>query len=379
MAHTLTAWIPEIHLGEVIYQFYTQIPLVARFYKRWNFGEPGEPLSIPVPDESITTNNMATAGIVTKQDLTPSKIQINPDHWREVTYSLSDVERAKTYPEAFDTHIKPAANAMAKFFEDTCWALYSDIANFHKAPVSVDSLADIADALEKLNNNGIPTGEELFMVLDAKSNSSLLKLDALVNVDKAGTPLALRAGLLGDLLGFNVAWGHRCVTHTNGTHGAGPHSASGVNALGATTLNMAGFGLSVTGAVKNGDNFTLGGYDYVITADGNSDGSGVVAASIYPALKVATTGGETVTFCGASAESYKVGLAFPRPALALGMRYLEPEEATQATMPTDEGMVFRIDKYYDNDRKSKVASIDANFGVKVVNAEWVCRINMPAA
>lgn len=83
-------------------------------------------------------------------------------------------------------------------------------------------------------------------------------------------------------------------TAPQGTVGAGPITVDGAGQTGQE-IDLAGFGLTVTAALKAGDWLSIDSRLYKVLADVNSDGSGDLTADIWPALRASPSNGATVT------------------------------------------------------------------------------------
>jgi len=161
-------------------------------------------------------------------------------------------------------------------------------------------------------------------------------------------------------------------------------------------------GNSVTGVLKVGDIFTIAGcfavhpntkavlpelQQFVVTADANSNGSGVATVSIAPGIvtsgayqNVSAGPADTavVTVAGASASTYTLGLAFAPDAYVLATAKLEssaasPENIVQEVDP-ETGIAVTFEKWRDARAGTDVNRIDVLFGWSALRPEIGCRV-----
>jgi len=159
-------------------------------------------------------------------------------------------------------------------------------------------------------------------------------------------------------------------THTNGTQN-GAYTVNGVAALGAKTLTLqVGAGTALIG-----DIFTIAGdtQPYVVTA--NCAG-GAVPILFSPGLKIATAGGEAITFVGAASGVFDHDLAFHRDAFAFVSRPLADEDGLgniiESVIDPVSGIALRLE--VSREHKRTRYSFDILYGFATVRQEMAVRI-----
>lgn len=77
--------------------------------------------------------------------------------------------------------------------------------------------------------------------------------------------------------------------------GTGTPTVDGAHSAGVNSLSTAGWTVSTTDILKAGDRIQIGNYMYTILGSQNSDGSGDATFDIWPRLRAALSGGESIT------------------------------------------------------------------------------------
>jgi hypothetical protein len=253
----------------------------------------------------------------------------------------------------------------------------------------------LGDAATKLDNEAAPAMNRSTVLNPAANWSTADALKGLLNPSMNAD--FVRKGSLGRIANSEIYSTQNVTRLTTGARGGSP-LVNGASQTGATLVTD-GWSTSITGVVKAGDVFTINGVyavnpvnkqstgqlrQFVVTADGNSNGSGQLSASISPAITVSgayqTVSGSpgdnaVITLMGSASTQYPANLMFHRDAFALVMVPLElPKGAAFKARASANGVSVRIINDYDIDNDVDIIRLDILYGVKTLYPELACRI-----
>jgi len=224
---------------------------------------------------------------------------------------------------------------------------------------------------------------------------------------------SLQKGYMGPLADIDLFQSQNVPTHTVGAY-AGTPLINGAGQTGSTLVTD-GWDTGITGLLKAGDVFTIGGvfeinpqnYQstgrlqyFVAQEDVNSDGSGNATISISPAINdgtlttvdnegntlslaafqnvsAAPADGASITVLGTAETAYRQNYLFHRDALALAMVDLElPQSATVKSRVRDpeSGLSLSMTGAYDIGNHSEITRIDAVWGADLIYPELAHRL-----
>lgn len=175
------------------------------------------------------------------------------------------------------------------------------------------NLADFAQILKMLKDNGAPTAD-LHMVLDTAAAANLRGVQSvLFKVNEAGTAELLRQGVIGRVQAFDLHESAGFVGHTKGT-GAATYA---VNLLAGYPVGTTTIALDTgNGTVLAGDVVTFAGdtNKYVVTTGIAAAGDLTIAA---PGLRQTLADGVFMTV----GNNFSPNIAFDRNAIQLATRF----------------------------------------------------------
>ena len=226
------------------------------------------------------------------------------------------------------------------------------------------TLADPANILRILQDNGAPTGD-LQLVIDTVAGAKMRTLGQLTKANEAGDDSMLRRGVLMDIHGFMIRESAGIQTHTAGT--ATGFDANGGEPVGETTIVVDG---SDSGTILQGDHVSWAGDSekYIVqsaTATGAASGNIVIS---NPGLQSALA----TTVEGTLGATYTANMGFARSAIRLMARApMRPaadnaEDVVYVTDPVS-GLTFEITQYGQYRRVAYEVAIA--WGVKMVKPE----------
>jgi hypothetical protein len=216
-----------------------------------------------------------------------------------------------------------------------------------------------------LLDNGAPQGDQ-HLVLNTGAGANLRGKQA--DVDRQGTDVLLRQGVIQDISGMAIRQSGQIATHTKGT-GASATTDNAGYAIGATTITLASAG---TGTIVAGDSITFAGdsNQYVIvTGDADVSGGGTVVLAA-PGLRQAIAASATAITVTATGPR---NLCFSRDAIILATRAPAlPDDGDMALdreLVTDpvSGMTFEIALYAQY--RQMQYEISAAWGVKTLKTQ----------
>ena len=312
------------------------------------------------------------------QDIKERSVAVKMDKIADVSFTIGAKAFALSMPAFKTKYLNSAAVAIAAKVNQDGLNLYKDIPYFYGVSgVTPDAIKDFTQARKVLNNNKAPMTNR-FGIWDPEADAAFLELDAILNADKSGTTAALRAGAIGDVVGFQNFMSQAVKTHTAGLYTALADVTITTGAAAATSIVLTSDAETSTAKLLKGDIFTLDGNQYVVTADTAAATSGVVTATIYPALPVAfgDMTAVTVAFADVSAKAHTANLVYNKDAFIFVTRPLELPMDKEAYVVTDSesGLSMRVVIGYDQSTKSTTLSMDMLFDYVTAYEELAARV-----
>lgn len=227
------------------------------------------------------------------------------------------------------------------------------------------NLADFADPLKILIDNGAPTSD-LHMVLNTTAGAKLRTLQSsLFKVNEAGNDSLLRNGTLGKVEGFNLHESGQIVSHTKGTGTS--YVTSGSTAVGVSDIAL----VTGTGTVLKGDVVTFA----ADTVNKYVNGTAVAAPGTIslgkPGARVVIATANAMTI----GNSYLGSFAFDRNSIHLLTRVPTMpdggDSADEVIEVTDalSNITFQVALY--RQRRRIAYEIGVAWGVKAVNSQSI--------
>ncbi len=348
------------------------LPLVHRGFDK-EFGSPkqkGDTIQIEKPQNFATVDGSGDiSGSFQDIDETAVNLQLNVQRsvpiiitGKDLTLSVKDFTRKFT---------KGAVIALGEYVNQDLLGLATDIPYYSGVSGTTPAtLASITGARKVLQDNKAPADQRWF-VMDNAAEASLLSLDSLVEVDKAGTNEALRKAAIGKVYNMGLFGDGQVKTHTAGTYTA-VASPLATGTAGAFTVALAGG--AGTETILIGDLLTISGNQYVATANATATAGAIASVAIYPALKTSPSS-TAVVFPDKTALAHVDNLMFQKNAFALGMAPLAaPIGGANGSVMTANGMSIRVVMDYDANNDNNILRYDILYGVKTLFPELACRV-----
>lgn len=337
------------------------------------------------------------------QNVTNKTLSLTLSNRKHVAFNFDSEELTLDIEQFSENYIKPAAIALANIVDSTGLELASEsVYNAVGTPGTVPSDIDVyLEASQKLDEMACPVDDKRSALLSPRAQRGIVKgLSGLLSMGEVGEE-QYRKGRMGYALGMDFAMAQNIDTHVVGAY-TGTPLVDGASQSGST-LNIKGFGASITGCLKKGDIFTIAGVyalnplthkstgslkQFVVTADANSDGTGDMACSISPAINATATDpyrnvdalpadSAAITILGAASTSTPSNLVYHKDAFILGCADLElPRGVDMASRAVDKesGLSVRFVRQYDAGTDEWTSRLDIIFGWLVAHPEWAVRV-----
>jgi len=408
MVNTLLT--PSVIAKEALMQLDNNLVLgnnVHREYKN-EFAKVGDTVSIRKPVKFYTADGETRVN----QDVEEGNTAIKIDQRKHVSWGFSSQDLTLSIEHYSERYIQPAMITLANTMDQIGHGLYKDFWNVTGTPgVTPGTFKSLGLSAQRMDEMAVSRDSRVAMLNPAAAWSIAADQTALYMQDKAKT--AYEEARLGRIARFNVFDSQNIQSHTVGVMGGTPlvnGAAQNVTYAVAKqsnsqTLNTDGWALSVAGVLKAGDTFTIAGVyavnpvpgegatgktamnylqQFVVTADATSDGAGVAALTISPAIitsgpyqtvSAAPADNAAITVLGAAGTAYPQNMTFHKNAIALVSVPLEmPDGAAFKARETHGGLSVRVVKSYDIDTDKDIIRIDALFGWKTIYPELGGRI-----
>ncbi len=382
MGNTLGNYDPLFYAQEALIALYKALGMSGRVHRGYdpNPQQKGSVINITRPTSFEATEVNTTTGGTT-QELDPENVPIVLDTWKEVKFALTDKELTFTKQKIIDDHITPAAYALADAIDLSLVGLYKKIP-WTASISSTPAVGDITGVRKALFDLKVPMNDLHFMT-DGAVEAGLLGLAAFATAEgagNAGIETQLR-GTLGTRYGFEFFANQNTPSHTSGT---ATDLAGALNAnvsAGATSFVVKS--LTAESTFKAGDVLKITGDDqqYVLTEDVTLGAAETTATvSVFPAIRKDALANAVVTLVlpSGSGGTKNQCLAFHRHAFALAMAPLSDlggELGARIATVTDpiSNLSLRSRMWYDGDHSKVKVSLDALWGVKVLNPNLAVR------
>lgn len=305
-------------------------------------------------------------GTINLQNIKEPSVAVKMDKIADVSFKISQKDLTLSMNEFATKYLASAAQAIAEKINQDGFKLYKRVPKFTGTSGSTPStITAFTQARKILNDNKVPLMDR-YAAWDTAAEAKFLELDAILNADKSGSTEALRAGAIGDIVGFKNYMSQAIPTHKAGTYTALADVKATVNIANngqltdrtpySVVIFTSTAGTS-TGTLKAGDLFTADNKKYVVLEDVAAATAGVTTAKIYPALTANITD-QNVTFADVTAGGHTANLAYHKDAFIFVTRPLEVAAGKQSYVTSYEGITLRVTMDYDISTKETVMSID---------------------
>lgn len=381
MPNTQSAILPVIFARALatLREFAVMPRLVNTDYSNTPAGQ-GDTVNVRVPLAQAVSDVSPNEGPITPVSNTYEKRSLTLNRWRKAGFYLTDKERGEIgsglVPMQLGEAVKSLANDVNAFILSQYKKFYATVGTvgtdvFDGATWNAASTT-VRAGLQAMSTNLVPNADRR-LVLHPVSYASALGVEGFVLANQRGERQGIGEGALGRLLGLDWYEDQAVPGHTSTAFSAGAVTVNGVNAAGATTLSIAKAS-NMTPLVE-GDVITIAtgaaAGQYVVQADvtlivGNT------SVSIYPPLRGATAGGESITKI---ATQNRVNLMFHKDAIHFASRPLISDAASDKMMSIADpvtGLALRMEMIRQN--KQDYIEFDILYGATSFRPELGVRV-----
>lgn len=333
------------------------------------------------------------------EDITETSVPVTLTTQRGVDLAVTSADLALNIND-FGKLIKPAIASVANKVDFDATLLYQTVWNTLGTPGSTpNTLLTYLQVGQRLNEEAAPLDDRAICMTPAM-NASIV--DALKGLFQAGDRIAsqYKKGMIGQGAGFEWYMDQNMRTHKVGPLGGSP-LVNGAGQTGASLITN-GWTAAAASRVKKGDVFTIAGCNavnpqnlqstgslrqFVVLADGSSDGAGNLTLAIAPSIVVAgpfatvdsvPVSGNALTFVGAANTSTPQGLAFHPDAFTFATADLPlyGKGVVEADRVADKqlGLSVRMIKAYDINLDREPMRLDILYGFAAIYPELAVRI-----
>ncbi len=402
----------DIILNEALFQFSNNLIACKNVYrdleKRIVNGV-GDQISIKKPFRTKSTEGR-TLG---KSPMVDNSVTLVINRQRNTGLEFTLQDRTLSIQAFSERYIQPAVGEIATQIDKSILDVAEASTYFHFGTVgAVLTHKSVMFAKAHVNNVAIPDDGNRKAILNEIDTANVAS--AISDVYNDGLVKgAIEKGYEGDLSGFKTYSTQLVPTHTVGAYAGTPLSSGGADQTGSAILTD-GWSNSITGLLLTGDLITFAGvyeinpvtYEstgrlqtFVVTADVNSDGSGLATINVSPSINDGTltttdvegttvslsayqnvtapiADGAAITVLGDSAGTYRQNFFWHKNAIGLAMvdLYL-PESAAVAKRihDPDTGLSLSLTKDYNITSHEEVTRLDALWGVRCLSPELIFR------
>ena len=353
-----------------------------------------------------------TGAVASVQDVTEGSETFTVNQQIGVDFQFSSSELTLNIGELAERVMRPAMITLANKIDQDLLSLYKDVSNWVGTPGStVQSFAGFAKAPERMDLLAVPDDQRAAVLSPTDHWALAGSQTALYMQDVARN--AYRKGAIGMIGGIDTYMTQNIQTHTVGPLGGAPLVNGGSQAVaysptvknseyvpGLQTLITDGWTASANPRVKQGDIFTIANVfavnpvtkatlpflrQFVVTADGSSDGSGNLTLNIAPAIittgafqnvSAAPADNAPITFLGTASTGYAQNLVFHKNAFGLVVVPMEkPPGAVDVARESYKGLSVRVVPYYDGANDVSKWRLDVLYGIKTLDPRLAVRLS----
>jgi hypothetical protein len=372
------------------------------FGKKINGYTVGDTITIRKPTD-FTVRNTITASA---QDVSEAKTSIVVNQIAGVDFAFTSQQLTLNIGELSERVIRPAMIQIANQIDVNVMALYKDIPQWVGTPGTlVQSFAGFAKGAQNMDQRSVPQGGRSAVLAPADFWALAGSQTALFS--QAINNKSYREGEIGQIGGIQTYMTQNAPTFLTGPMGGSPLINGGAQGTtydltGANTQTLITDGWTAAAAARVviGDVFTIANVfdvnpitkatlpilkQFVVKANGSSDGSGNLTLTIAP--QIITTGAfQTVsavpadnaalTFVGTANTNYTNNLFFDRNAFALvTVPMVKPPGAIDVSRQSKNGISVRVIPFYDGTNDKSTWRLDVLYGTKTIDPRLAVRVS----
>jgi hypothetical protein len=387
----------ELTMASAVYRGYED-----EFDKKINGYEVGDTITIRKPTD-FTVRNTITAS---PQDVTEAKTSLSVNQIAGVDFKFTSQQLTLNIGQLSERVIRPAMIQIANQIDVSVMSLFKDIPQWVGTPGTVlSTFAGFAKGTTNLDQRSVPQNDRS-MVLAPADYWALAGNQTTLFQPQIGQN-AYRNGSVGKVGGVNNMMSQNAPVFTTGPKGGTPlvNGASQdttYDTTGANTQSLITDGWTAAAAARvvAGDVFTIAGvYDvnpvtkatlpflkqFVVKADGSSDGSGnltmtiapqIITSGAFQTVSAAPADNAALTFVGTASTAYANSLMFSKNAFALCMvPMVRPPGSVDCSRQSKNGISVRVIPYYDGTNDVSNWRLDVLYGTKTIDPRLAVRVS----
>lgn len=371
----------------------------------------GDTISIRRPADFT----IRTGATLSAQDVIEGKTTLTIDQQIGVDFQFTSSDLTLKITDLAERVMKPAMSTITNYMAYDCLnTMYKRIYNWVGTPGNtVNSFADFALAPQRLDTMAVPM-DARNAVLSPADHWGMLGSQTALYIQNAAQG-AYRDGSLGRIGGVETRMNQMVPTHTVGALGGTPlvngatQNVTYDTAKNTWTQSLITDGWTAAAAarVKEGDVFTLYAagtsgakvkmvnprtkqvtdvdQQFVITADGSSDGSGNLTLTISPPIitsgphqtvNVAPADNAGLVMLGTASTGYVQNMAYHKNTMGLAIVPMEmPAAAYGGHRESYKGISLRVIPIYDGTNDISKWRLDMLYGRKVIDPRLAVRFS----
>ena len=340
------------------------------------FRKKGDTINIPNYNTGTVQDVVTGRGNEgTPSDVIANTVPVTFEHWKKIDIQLDDFELKKIEDGRVSEILQKQVIGLVDYVDS--WLLLKlqesgyNIAGAVGSPIDTNAFVDGGGFLSKEN---VPMrGRSAIVSVD--TSNTLIKDQKIVELDKSGSPEALRDARVSRLFSFDLYNNNNLEDFSGGTLTNGTaKTADTATALvgGETTILLED--TTLTGTLVKGDVFSISGKDgyYVVTADTVASGN-QISVNISPAIRESVTVGTAVNFV---ADHENSGILLQEEAFVFATAPLVPSFTGGNIVETQTDPKSGISLTLEVERvnKTTIYSISILYGGNVIRPEGICRL-----
>lgn len=364
----------------------------------------GDTISIRRPADFT----VRTGATLSTQDVIEGKTTLTIDQQIGVDFQFTSQELTLKIGDLSERVIKPAmSNIVNTMANDVFSQMYQGTYNWIGTPgTTLTTFAGFAKAAERLDLMSVPM-QDRTAGLHPTDFWGLVGSQTALYAPNLVNP-AYRDGDLGKIGGIDTKMAQFLPTHTVGPMGGTPLvNGASQNVTYDTAKNTwtsslitDGWTASAASRVKAGDVFTIANVymvnpktkvktavlqQFVVTADGSSDGSGnltltvsppIVSSGPYQTVDSAPADNAALTFVGTASTAYRQNVVFHKNAMSLAVVPMEmPQAAYNGSRQSYKGLSVRVIPIYDGTNDINKWRLDLLYGRKLIDPRLATRMS----
>lgn len=374
----------------------------AEFDKNINGYTVGDTITVRKPAD-FTVRNTITASA---QDVTEAKVNVTVNQIAGVDFAFTSQQLTLNIGELSERVIRPAMIQIANQIDVNVMALYKDIPQWVGTPGTlIQSFAGFAKGAQNMDQRSVPMGGRKAVLAPADFWALAGSQTALFS--QSINNKSYREGEIGKIGGIDTYMSQNAPTFTTGPFGGTPLVNGGAqgttyDTTGANTQTLITDGWTASAAqrVRVGDVFTIANVfdvnpitkatlpilkQFVVKADGSSDGAGNLTMTIAPQIitsgpfqtvSVVPADNAPLTFVGTANTNYSNSLFFDRNAFALvTVPMVKPPGAVECSRQSKNGISVRVIPFYDGVNDKSTWRLDVLYGTKTLDPRLAVRVS----